>query len=139
MSIANRTLSSPDFRLGASHPTLSTFARDITQASATEDQAWIMLITVVSDHRVVVLIIGPGRLRDGVDAVALAGGVLGSHTTATRKIVSRCRRRGGGRWAVGDVCSGVVLVADAIGVGAMGAVGFVIFENSDPVQEGGEL
>ena len=47
MSIANRTPSSPDFRLGAGHPTLSMFALDIAQASATDDQAWIMLVAVV--------------------------------------------------------------------------------------------
>lgn len=50
-----------------------------------------MLVAVVSDHRVVVLIGGRGRLRDGVDAVALAGHVLDSLSVATGKVVSRCR------------------------------------------------
>jgi hypothetical protein len=121
MPVADWTPSSSDLRFGAGNPTLSLLARDIADTLTAADQAWIVLVAVVSDHCVAgvvaVLVSGcrgsGGQLRDSIYAVALAGLFLYCNTAAAWEIVRKCRGRG---WNVG-VGEGAV---DIAGIAAAG-------------------
>lgn len=97
MCVADRTPPSSDLRLRASYPTLSVPARDIAQTPMTDNQAWVMLIAVISDHCVTgvnTVSIGgcggsSGRFHDDVYAIASAALVLSCDTAAAWDL-SRC-------------------------------------------------